>query len=126
VEGLAGEVEEVIRGEAGAGTVGPPLVVEEAGVGVEVAVGGGVTRAGGVGAALGVGAGGVLGPEAVEDEGGVLGALCGGGVAVAELGRPGEIEEVVVEGLLGGWGRGGGGVRLVVQCCGDGWLELRL
>ena len=43
------------------------------------------------------GAGGVLGPEAVEDEGGVLGALGGGGVGGAELGGPGEVEEIVVE-----------------------------
>ena len=106
--------------------MGAPLMTEEAGVGVDVAVRGGVARAVVGGAVLRIAAVGVLRPEAVEDEGGVLGALCGGGVAVAELGRPGEIEEVVVEGLLGGWGRGGGGVRLVVQCCGDGWLELRL
>ena len=41
-----------------------------------------------------------LGPEAVEDEGEVLGALGGVGVGGAELGRPGEIEEVVVEVLI--------------------------
>ena len=78
--------EEVVGGEAGAGAVGLPLVAEEAGVGVDVAVLGGVAGAGGVGAVLGVGAVEVLGPEAVEDEGGVLGALGGVGMGVAELG----------------------------------------
>jgi hypothetical protein len=38
----------------------------------------------------------------VEDEGGALGALGCVGVRVAELRRPGEVEEVVVEGLGGG------------------------
>ena len=110
VDGLAGRGEERIRREARAGAVGLPLVAEEAGVGVEVAEGGGVTWAGGVGAVLGEGAGGVLGPEAVEDEGGVLGTLGGVGVRVAELGGPGEIEEVEVEGLRGGGFEG--------KCCG--------
>ena len=92
--------------------MGLPLVAEEAGVGVEVAEGGGITRAGGVGAVFGEWARGVLGPEAVEDEGGVLGALCGVGVRVAELGRPGEIEEVEVEGLRrGGFEGKCGGAR---------------
>ena len=49
---------------------------------------------------LGPRAGEVLGPEAVEDEGVALGALGGVGVGVAELGRPGEVEEVVVEVLF--------------------------
>ena len=86
VERLAGQVEEGVRCEAGAGAVGLPLVAEEACVGVEVAVVGGVLRTGGVGAVLGKGTGGVLRPEAVEDEGEVLGALGCGGVGVAELG----------------------------------------
>ena len=119
VDGLAGRREEGIGRKAGAGAVGLPLVTEEAGVGVEVAVGGGVTWAGGIRAVLGEGAGGVLGPEAVEDESGVLGALGGVGVRVAELGRPGEIEEVVVEGLRGGGfegKRGGAGARNGFGC----------
>ena len=92
--------------------MGLPLVLKEAGVGVDVGVLGWVGGAGGVGAVLGVGAVGVLGPEAVEDEGGVLGAFGGGGMGGAELGGPGEVEEVVVEVLwAGGWcwlGRGCG------------------
>jgi hypothetical protein len=102
LDGLAGRGEEGIRREAGAGAVGLPLVAEEARVWVEVAEGGGVSWAGSVGAVLGEWAGGVLGPEAVEDEGGVLGALSGVGVRVAELWGPGEVEEVIVEGLGGG------------------------
>jgi hypothetical protein len=47
----------------------------------------------------------------VEDEGGVAGALDVGGVRVAVLGRPGDVEEVVVE-------VGGGGVGCVLR---DGW-----
>ncbi len=111
MEGVAGEGEEGVGGEAGAGAVGLPLVAEEAGVGVDVAEGAGVLRAGEGGAVLGVGAVGVLGPEAVEDEAQVLGALAGGGVGLAELGRPGEVEEVVVEVAGGGFGllRGVGG-----------------
>jgi len=127
VNGLAGELEEGVGREAGAGAVGLPLVAEKALVGVEVGVLSWVLRAGGVGAVLWVGAVGVLGPEAVEDEAEMLGALGLARVGGAELGRPGEVEEVVVEGLLRGgfaglalrdWGgclilRGGGlGVRL--------------
>jgi len=60
---------------------------------------------------LRVGAVGVLGPEAVEDEGGAAGALGGVRVGVAKLRRPGEVEEVVVERLAGACldGEGGGG-----------------
>ena len=102
VECLAGQVEEGVRCEAGAGAVGLPLVAEEACVGVEVAVVGGVLRTGGVGAVLGKGTRGVLRPEAVEDEGEVLGALGCGGVGVAELGGPGEVEEIEAKVLLRG------------------------
>jgi hypothetical protein len=102
VECLAGQVEEGVRCEAGAGAVGLPLVAEQACVGIEVAVVGGVLRAGGVGAVLGKGTSGVLRPEAVEDEREVLGALGRGGVGVAELGGPGEVEEIEVEVLLRG------------------------
>ena len=77
-----------------------PLVTEEARVRVDVTVGGRVAGSGGVGAVLGIGAVGVLGPETVQNEGGVLGALAGCWVGFAELGRPGEIEEIVVEGLV--------------------------
>jgi hypothetical protein len=126
VDGLAGEVEEGVGCEAGAGAVGLPLVAEEAGVGVDVAVLAGVLRAGGVGTVFDVGAGVVLGPEAVKDEGEVLGALGCGLVGVAELGRPGEVEEVVVEVL---WPGGGGdraglwGVALGLGC-GAWWLPV--
>lgn len=66
--------------------MGAPLVLEEAGVGVDVGVLRGVGGAGGGGAVLRVGAVGVLGPEAVENEGRVGGALGCVGVRVAELG----------------------------------------
>ncbi len=105
LEGAARGGEVGVGREAGAGAVGLPLMLEEAGVGVDVGVLGGVGGAGGVGAVLRVGAVGVLGPEAVEDEGGVADALDVGGVGVAVLGRPGEVEEVVVKGLRRGCGR---------------------
>ena len=56
VEGGAGEGEEVVGGEAGAGAVGLPLVAEEAGVGVDVAVPGRVAGAAVGGTVLGVSA----------------------------------------------------------------------
>lgn len=90
--------------------MGLPLVTQEARVGVEIAVGGGVSRAVGVGAMLGEGTRGVLGPETVEDEGEVLGALGGGWMGGAELRRPGEVEEIVVERLGGFWSGN--------ECCG--------
>ena len=77
VEGGAGGGEEGVRGEAGAGAVGLPLVLEEAGVGVDVGELRWVGWAGVGGAVLRPGAGEVLGPEAVEDEGVALGALWG-------------------------------------------------
>ncbi len=55
--GGAGGGEEGVGGEAGAGAVGAPLVLEETGVGVDVGVLGWVSGAGGVGAVLEVGAG---------------------------------------------------------------------
>jgi hypothetical protein len=99
--GGAGEGEESVRGEAGAGAVGAPLVTEETGVGVDVGEGGGIAWAWVGGAVLWISAVGVLRPEAVEDEGWALGTLGCVGVRVAELGGPGEVEEVVVEGLVG-------------------------
>jgi hypothetical protein len=92
--------------------MGLPFVAEQAYVGVDVAVLGWVSGAWTVGAVLGEGAGGVLGPETVEDEGKVLGALGRGGVGGAELRRPGEVEEVVIERLGGGWLEG--------KCCSTG------
>jgi hypothetical protein len=119
-EGGAGGGEEGVWGEAGACAVGLPFVAEKAGVGVDVGELGGVGWAGVGGAVLGPGACEVLGPEAVEDEGVALGALGGVAVGVAELGGPGEVEEVVVEVLFAGgggkcgasFGGGGGGFRL--------------
>ena len=60
--------------------MGSPFVIEEVGVGVDVGELGGVGGAGIVGAVLRPLSGEVLGPETVEDEGEVLGAL--GGFAV--------------------------------------------
>jgi hypothetical protein len=88
---------------------------------------GDVAGGGGVGAVLWIAAVEVLGPEAVEDEGGVLGTLGCGGVGVAVLGRPGEIEEVVVEVLRGGWEKGVwfGLSRLLDDIRGPRWGLLR-
>ena len=97
--------------------MGLPLVTEKSAVGVDVAVLAGVPWAGVGGAVLDEGAGVVLGPEAVEGEGEALGALGGVGVGVAELGRPGEVEEVVVEGLGGGLLLDGAGLGLWWGCC---------
>jgi hypothetical protein len=99
-EGGAGGGEEGVGGEAGAGAMGLPLVAEEARVGVDVGELGGVGWTGVGGAMLGPRAGEVLGPEAVEDEGVALCALGGVAVGVTELGRPGEVQEVIVEVLL--------------------------
>lgn len=112
--GGAGEGEEGVGGEAGAGAVGAPLVTEETGVGVDIGEGRWIAWAGVRGAVLRIATVGVLGPEAVEDEGWALGALGCVGMRVAELGRPGEVEEVVVEGL-------GGGCRFDrLRCCRSG------
>ncbi len=99
VERLSCKVEEGVGGEAGACAVGAPLVPEESGVGIDVGVGGRVAWAGVGGAVLRIAAIGVLGPEAVEYEGGSLSALGCVWVGVTELWRPAEVEEVVVEGL---------------------------
>ena len=84
--------------------MGLPFVLEEAGVGVDVGELRWVGWAWVGGAVLRPGAGEVLRPEAVEDEGVALGALGGVAVGVTELGRPGEVEEVVVEVLFAGRG----------------------
>ncbi len=97
--------------------MGLPLVSQQAGVGVDIGVLGWVDRAGVIGAVLDVGAGVVLGPEAVEDEACVLSALACVRMGVAELWRPGEVEQVEVEGLVGGgW--------LHVRRRGRRWLRL--
>ena len=108
MDGGAGEGEEGVGGETRAGAVGLPLVAEEAWIGVDVGVLRWVLRAGSGGAVLNEGTGVVLGPETVEGEGEALGTFRRIGVGVAELGGPGEIEEVVVEGLVACWGRDGG------------------
>jgi hypothetical protein len=112
--GGAGEGEEGVWGEAGAGAVGAPLVTKETGVGIDIGEGRWIAWAGVGGAVLRIATVRVLGPEAVEHEGGALGALGCVGVRVAELGGPGEVEEVVVEGL-------GGGCRFDrLRCCRSG------
>ena len=82
--------------------MGTPLVLEQAGIGVEVAESRGVGWAGCVGAVFGVGAIVVLRPDSVKDESGVRGAFGGSWMRVAEFRRPGEVEEVVVEAGAGG------------------------
>ena len=46
VKRVSGQREERVGGEAGAGAVGAPLVIQEAGVGVDVAEGGGIAWCG--------------------------------------------------------------------------------
>ena len=91
--------------------MGVPFVLKKLLVGIDIAEGGWIAGAGGVGAVFGVATIGVLRPEAVEDEGEVGGALSGTGMRIAELGRPGKIEQVVVEAgtLSKPWGRAVGG-----------------
>lgn len=98
-DGASGEVEELIGSEAGAGAVHLPLVAKESGVRVDVAKGG---RIGGVAAVLGVSAVVGLGPEAVENEAEMLGALGPACVGGAELRGPGEVEQVEIEGARDG------------------------
>lgn len=86
VKGRARQLEEGVGREPGAGAVSLPLVLEKAGVGVDVAVLRGVCGTGCVAAVLRVASVVVLGPETVQDEGGVLRALDVGGMRVAELG----------------------------------------
>ena len=90
-EGGASGREVGIRGEAGAGTVSFPLMLEETLIGEDVGVLGWVGGAGSVRAVFRVGAVGVLGPEPVEDEGHMLAALRGIAVGVAEFRGPGEV-----------------------------------
>ena len=93
----AGGGEEHVGGESRTGAVSAPLVLEQALIGVDVFVRAGIGRTGSAGAVFGVGAVVVLRPESVENEGGVGGALGGVAVGLAELGGPGNIEEVIVE-----------------------------
>lgn len=114
--GGARGLEEGIGAQAGAGAVGLPLVTEKAEVGVDVFVLRGTSGpgfGGTVGRPVTVG---VLRPETVEDKGWMGGALGSAGMGVAELGRPGEIEQIVVEagagaGLDGSSGTLGSGLR---------------
>ena len=66
--------------------MGAPLMLEEGGIGVDVGELRGIGRARSGGAVLRVGAVHVLGPETMEDQGGVVRALSGVGMGVAELG----------------------------------------
>jgi len=108
--------------------VGAPLMTEEARIGIDIAERRGVAWSGVDGAVLRITTIGVLGPEAVKDESWALGALGRVGVRMAELGRPTEVEEVVVERLCGTgfdslrgrcagtWGRLRRGPRWRVAC----------
>ena len=98
-----------------------PLVLEQGRVGEDIAVPGGVGRPRRVRAVMRVGSVVVLRPEAVEDKRGMLRAFGSGGMGVAKLRRPGEVEEVEIElgglagfrlrspGAFGGWAGGRGG-----------------
>lgn len=101
-DGASGEVEELIGSEAGAGAMHLPLVAKESGVRVDVAKGGRIGGTGGVAAVLGVSAVVGLGPEAVENEAEMLGALGPACVGGAELWGPGEVEQVEIEGARDG------------------------
>lgn len=128
-DGFAREFKVGASAEAGAGSVFFPLVMEQAGVGVEVFELGGVFEAGLVGAVGGVGAVGILGPEAVEDEAAFFAALARVWVGGAELGFPAHVEDVVVEfcgwsgdrsGLVAGF-LSCGGLRGVAVAAGEGY-----
>ena len=105
MEHLPRRGEVIIRGKPGTCAMLRPLVVKQPGIGTDIVVLRWIGGAGSVGAVLWVSAIVVLGPETVEDEGRVTGALRGSLMGDAELGRPREVEEIVVEGLCGvaGW-----------------------
>ena len=129
MERLAGEGEEVVWSEAGAGAVRRPLVTKEAGVGGDVAEGGEIAGCGIAAAVLGIAAVEVLGPQAMQDEAEVLSALAVVGVGGAELGRPAEVEEVIVEVLracCGGDGAGLPGGTLRTRSRGWRWRLRRV
>ena len=88
VHSLAGTLKETIRIEAGAGSVCLPFVLQQAGVGVQVAELRRVTWAGGIRTVLGVAAVEALGPQPMEGKGAVLGALGCVGALETELRRP--------------------------------------
>lgn len=68
VNGFAGEREESVGREAGAGAVRAPLMAEQTGVGIEVGVQCGIARPRRVGTVLGITSAGLLRPKAVENE----------------------------------------------------------
>ncbi len=78
--------------------MGRPLMLKQAGVGKDVPERGWVRGSGGIRAMLGVGAVVILWPEAMQNEAEADGALRFARVCGAELRRPGEIEQIEVEG----------------------------
>lgn len=113
-------MEEGVGAESGAGAVRLPFVLEKALVGIDVFVLRGVNGTGRGRAIGGPIAIGVLRPKAVEHEGWMCCALGGAGMGIAELRRPGEIEQIVVEaGTGGGQSRACGGNGRGLRC--RGW-----
>jgi len=94
---LADELEVVIGIEAAAGSVRGPFVLDQMWVGHDVGHGGWVGEARCGGAVLGI-AVHILRPQAMHHEAVVSAlALRTAGVTVAELWRPGESQDVVIE-----------------------------
>lgn len=102
MHGLPGQGKEGIGNQPRAGSVGLPLVLKEARIGVDISIEGRVSGAGGIAAVLRVSPVAGLRPEAVKHEGAVLSAFGSAGVSGAELRGPGEIEEIEIEGTVGG------------------------
>ena len=106
VHSLAGQMEEGVGRETGTCAVRMPLVFQQVIVGVDITVLRWIGWAGSAGTVLRIGTIRVLWPESMQRESAVLRALGCAGMAVAELGRPGEIEQIVVEdGRLPGGGK---------------------
>jgi len=108
-ESTAQQGEVIIGFEAAAGAVRGPFMFNQRGGGHDIEEAVWIGGAGRVAAVLGPGIGSVvLRPEAVNNEAEVFGAFGAAGVGVAEFGRPGEGEEIVIElsRLLGLGGEG--------------------
>jgi hypothetical protein len=74
-----------------------PLVVQQPGIGIDIAVLRWIGRAGSIGTVLRIGTVVVLRPQAVQDKGGMDGALRRRGVRMAVFRRPRQAQEIKVE-----------------------------
>jgi len=92
VESTARIREEGVRAQSGTGSVRGPLVLQKAGVWIDVAVSAGVRRTWAIGAVLWIRSVVVLRPEAMQDEGWMCRAFLRIWVGVTELRRPRQIQ----------------------------------